>query len=327
MLSESDVLSTLMRRTPGWSLQQDLYCDAGVFRADMERIWYREWLFAIPACEIPKAGNYVVHEVGAYSVVIVRGADGEVRAFHNTCRHRGSVLCRANKGSNPRLVCPYHQWTYEIDGRLLWARDMGPDFDASRHGLKPVHCRDVSGLVYICLGYAIDALDSWWGDLPVQEITEELCGLYVQKRGVAVSTVRRELGCLRAAINHALPAGVARPTIWMPDRPPARDVWLTRQQAAALIRAARRRPETRHLARFILIGLYTGSRKTVILGLKWKPHSAGGHVDLATGMLYRSKRRLRPTGIQLDGLKSQGSSSSIRFWGWPFAIASRVALR
>mgnify|MGYP006285081659 CR=1 FL=1 len=145
------------------------------------------------------------------------------------------------------------------------------------------------------IGYAIDALDSWWGDLPVQEITEELCGMYVEKRGVAVSTVRRELGCLRAAINYALPSGVARPTIWMPDRPPARDVWLTREQAAKLIRAARRRSETRHLARFILIGLYTGSRKTVILGLKWKPHPAGGHVDLATGMLYRKSSGARVT--------------------------------
>lgn len=140
------------------------------------------------------------------------------------------------------------------------------------------------------IGYAIDALDAWWGDLPIREITEELCRLYVEERNVAVSTARRELGCMRAAINYALPSGVARPKIWMPDRPPARDVWLTRQEAARLIRAARRRPETRHLARFILIGLYTGSRMSVILGLKWKPHATGGHVDLATGMLFRKSR-------------------------------------
>ncbi len=61
----------------------------------------------------------------------MRGHDNEIRAFHNSCRHRGSVLCKSKKGSNPKLVCPYHQWTYELDGRLLWARDMGPDFDAS----------------------------------------------------------------------------------------------------------------------------------------------------------------------------------------------------
>ena len=151
MLSTSDVLSQLMRRKPGYSLSQDLYCDEGTYQADLEMIWYREWLFAVPAVEVPKAGSYVVYEVGAYSVVIVRGNDGELRAFHNSCRHRGSVLCKSKKGSNPKLVCPYHQWTYELDGKLLWARDMGPDFDASKHGLKPVHLRVLSGLVYICL--------------------------------------------------------------------------------------------------------------------------------------------------------------------------------
>lgn len=147
MLRESEVLSLLMRRTPAHSLEQDLYCDAGVFEVDMEKIWYREWVFAIPACEIPKAGEFVVHEIGAYSVVIVRGNGGEIRAFHNACRHRGSVLCKTKKGRGPKLVCPYHQWTYELDGSLLWARDMGPDFVASDHGLMSVHCRNVSGMV------------------------------------------------------------------------------------------------------------------------------------------------------------------------------------
>lgn len=151
MLTESDVLSLLMRRKPAHSLAQALYCDPGVFRADMENIWYKDWIFAIPACELTKPGSYVVHEIGAYSIIIVRGNDGEIRAFHNSCRHRGSVLCKAKAGRNPKIVCPYHQWTYELDGRLLWARDMGPDFDASKHGLKPVHCRNLSGMVYVCV--------------------------------------------------------------------------------------------------------------------------------------------------------------------------------
>lgn len=159
MLREPDVLSMLMCRKPAYSLTQEFYCDPGVFRVDLDRIWYRDWLFAIPACEIPKAGNYVVHDVGAYSVIIVRGTDGEIRAFHNSCRHRGSVLCKAKKGTNPKLVCPYHQWTYELDGRLLWARDMGPDFDPAKHGLKPVHSRNIAGLVYICLADEAPAID------------------------------------------------------------------------------------------------------------------------------------------------------------------------
>ena len=145
------VQELLARRVHGYSLEQPFYTDPSIFALDLENIHYKQWLFAIPACEIPKAGDYVIYEVGAYSIVIVRGNDQVVRAFHNSCRHRGSVLCKTKKGRNPRLVCPYHQWTYDLDGKLLWARDMGPDFDTSKFGLSAVHCRVISGLVYICL--------------------------------------------------------------------------------------------------------------------------------------------------------------------------------
>lgn len=147
----SKMETLLARRTPGRALEQAFYSDPDVFQADLENIHYREWLFAIPACELEKTGSYVTHKVGEYRVIIVRGADGVIRAFHNTCRHRGSVICKATKGHAPKLVCPYHQWTYELDGSLLWARDMGPDFDPKQHGLKTVHCREFAGLVYICL--------------------------------------------------------------------------------------------------------------------------------------------------------------------------------
>lgn len=141
----------LSARNPSHALEQPFYTDAEIFAADFEHIFYREWLFAIPSCELEKTGSYVTHKVGDYRIIILRGADGIIRAFHNSCRHRGSIICKAARGNVPKLVCPYHQWTYELDGSLLWARDMGPDFDPSKHGLKTVHCREVAGLVYICL--------------------------------------------------------------------------------------------------------------------------------------------------------------------------------
>ncbi|MCV6597240.1 MAG: aromatic ring-hydroxylating dioxygenase subunit alpha [Mangrovicoccus sp.] len=147
----TSIQALLARRNPAYALEQAFYTDPKIFQADLESIHYRDWLFAIPACELEKPGSYVTHKVGDYRVVIVRGADQEIRAFHNSCRHRGSVICKAAKGHAPKLVCPYHQWTYELDGSLLWARDMGPDFDPKAHGLKPVHCRELAGLVYICL--------------------------------------------------------------------------------------------------------------------------------------------------------------------------------
>jgi len=161
MFQESDLLSLLAARGPNHSLPRAFYTDPDIFGLDLERIWYQSWLFAVPACELPKPGAYVTHKVGLYSVIIVRGADGAIRAFHNTCRHRGSTLCRATKGTSPKIVCPYHQWTYELDGRLLWARDMDAGFDASQHGLRPVHCREVNGLVYICLADAAPPFDAF----------------------------------------------------------------------------------------------------------------------------------------------------------------------
>ncbi len=151
MLDRTETLSRILSRTPDHALERALYCDAGVFQADLDEIWYKEWIFAVPSCEIPKTGNFATLQVGAYPVIIVRGADGQVRAFHNVCRHRGQRLSAKPCGTAAKLVCPYHQWTYELDGRLLYAREMGPDFDASQYGLRPVHCRNAGGMVWICL--------------------------------------------------------------------------------------------------------------------------------------------------------------------------------
>ena len=141
----------LARRQPGYSLERPFYTDPEIYQQDLDQIFYREWLFAIPAAQLTKTGAFARLQIGAYNVILVKGADGEIRGFHNSCRHRGSVLCHNNSGQVAKLVCPYHQWTYELDGRLLWARDMGPDFDASKHNLRAIHVRDLCGLIYICL--------------------------------------------------------------------------------------------------------------------------------------------------------------------------------
>lgn len=147
----SSILELLARRAPGYSLEQPFYTSPAIYELDLEHIFYKEWLYAIPACQLAKTGSYITMRVGACEVIIVRGRDGEIRAFHNSCRHRGSVICKAREGQVAKLVCSYHHWTYELDGRLLWANDMGPDFDASKHGLKPVNLRNLEGLIYICL--------------------------------------------------------------------------------------------------------------------------------------------------------------------------------
>ena len=141
----------LATRKPTYSLPQPFYGDADFHQLDLEQIWHRNWLFAGPECAVPAAGNWFTMEVDTTSLVIVRAADGVVRAFYNTCRHRGSKVCIGEAGKAAKLVCSYHQWTYELDGRLLFAREMGPDFKAADFSLKSAHCRSVGGYVYVCL--------------------------------------------------------------------------------------------------------------------------------------------------------------------------------
>lgn len=151
MATDSDILAQLMSRKPAHSLARPFYTDPDYFDADMRHIWFKDWIYACAAAEMPKTGSYVTFQLGHAPVLIVRGADGEIRAFHNTCRHRGSRVCLAEKGTAAKLTCPYHQWTYNLDGTLVYARDMKEGFDASKHGLKPIHCTTVAGIVFICL--------------------------------------------------------------------------------------------------------------------------------------------------------------------------------
>jgi Rieske 2Fe-2S family protein len=151
----------LMRREAGHSLERAFYTDPEIYAQDLENIFYREWLFAIPACQLTKAGSYAQLQIGAYNVILVKGSDGEIRAFHNSCRHRGSIICEGREGHVAKLVCPYHQWTYDLDGKLLWARDMGPEFNPSKHNLHPVHMRELAGLIYICLAETPPEFDSF----------------------------------------------------------------------------------------------------------------------------------------------------------------------
>ena len=122
------------------------------------------------------------------------------------------------------------------------------------------------------IGYAMTRLIDWWGDRAVSAIRPETCRRYWRERGAADGTVRRELGVLRAAINHAGKEGRLTPVpyVWTPPKPPGRDRWLTRSEAAALLRAAIREPKVRlYLPIFIVLAFSTGARKEAILSLRW----------------------------------------------------------
>ena len=138
-------------RKPGYALPQALYNDADAFAFDMEAIFRRSWILAGFEIELPKAGAWMSFKVGPWPVLITRDRNGDLHAFHNTCRHRGALICAPGRGSSPRLVCPYHRWTYELSGELASATRMPEDFDLSEHALAPVHIERVGGALYVCL--------------------------------------------------------------------------------------------------------------------------------------------------------------------------------
>jgi stachydrine N-demethylase len=152
----SELLAELLAEVQeGYGLPQPFYSDAQVFEAEREHIWHREWVLAGVEAAIREVGQFLQVHVGAYSLLIVRGEDGVSRALHNVCRHRGFVLCEsdtyAGQLKGRRIVCPYHQWAYALDGRLLKARSMPDDFDESAVRLGEAHCEVVGGLIFVCV--------------------------------------------------------------------------------------------------------------------------------------------------------------------------------
>jgi Rieske 2Fe-2S family protein len=146
-----DIEALFKGREVGYSLDAPFYVDPSVFDLDISAIFAKHWLFSAAESEIPEAGDYVTIDIGPYSVIILRDDDEEIRAFHNVCRHRGSRLLKDACGEVGNIVCPYHQWTYRTDGSLIFAESQPPTFDRSRFGLKPIHVRNVAGLIFICL--------------------------------------------------------------------------------------------------------------------------------------------------------------------------------
>ena len=156
----AEMLDKLQKRKTNYSLDREFYTDEDYYQLDLELIYYRDWIFAGHDIEVAEPGQFFTLQIGQYSVIVTRDKNGEIRAFHNTCRHRGSKICLTEKGNaGGRLVCPYHQWTYDLDGKLVYARGMESQqkFDASQHGLKPVHVAAMGGYIWVCV--AEDAPD------------------------------------------------------------------------------------------------------------------------------------------------------------------------
>jgi glycine betaine catabolism A len=145
------VLDLLSGSDHGYTLPQPFYSDPDLFDFDMAAIFGRAWLMIGFEAEVPEAGSHVVATIGRNSVLVVRGRDGAIRGFHNACRHRGSQICADGHGRSSKLVCPYHKWTYDLDGRLIGAARMPPDFRVEQHSLVPIRVELLAGCIYVAL--------------------------------------------------------------------------------------------------------------------------------------------------------------------------------
>jgi len=154
----------LAQRQPGHGLPGELYGRPDIFATDLEVFYNRHWIVVGVTADLPEPGDVSTLDIGKASIILVRDDDENIRAFRNVCRHRGARLKEAGKSTVGMLVCPYHQWTYDLDGQLKHAAHMGKDFDASCRSLIPVAVRVVGAHILVCLSdespQDIDALAS-----------------------------------------------------------------------------------------------------------------------------------------------------------------------
>ena len=141
------------------------YNDMRFFELEREHLWRRSWLLAAHTDELPEPGCFMRWENAGQPVVIVHDDDGRIRAFYNTCSHRGAPVVTEQSGKRPRLTCRYHGWSYSLDGNLIAIRDAA-DFstlDFSCRGLKPVRCEQFGRLVFVNFDDNAPSLIDWLG--------------------------------------------------------------------------------------------------------------------------------------------------------------------
>lgn len=150
--NNTDLYALISNHKDGFSMEKPFYLDADVFEADLERIILPSWHLVDHVSRIPNSGDYFLFEMAGESIIVIRGRDNEIRAFYNVCRHRGSRICREEQGNVRLLRCPYHAWSYDLDGSLKAARLMQDDFNEDDYSLHPCNVRVCEGLIFACLG-------------------------------------------------------------------------------------------------------------------------------------------------------------------------------
>ena len=149
----------------GFSLPRRFYTSTGIYENDIKNYWNNSWLWVGHITQVSEPGDFFVFDYGQESVIISHDRDNQINAFMNVCRHRGSRVCIEKSGSKRVFSCPYHAWTYELDGQLRSAREMGPEFDRHDYSLRQLNLKIFQGLIFVCASDAPPDIEAGLRDI------------------------------------------------------------------------------------------------------------------------------------------------------------------
>jgi choline monooxygenase len=169
------------------------YRDDALWLIERARIFAKTWQFVGHESLLKEAGAWVAQAIADYPIFVVRGTDGELRGFHNVCRHRAGPLTKGDAGlcENGAIACQYHGWRYSLDGRLRSARDFGPaaNFDPRAFNLFPVRVANWRGFIFAALDDQVGEFEAWIAPVDRQFAGADWSNLRVGLRR------RHELAC------------------------------------------------------------------------------------------------------------------------------------
>ena len=145
--TQASALKVLIaRQRPGWALEQPFYTSPSIYEIERRGWLANQWFVVAHRSEVADAGSYIVRELLGESLIFARDGEGTLRGFYNVCRHRGSRICERDGRSN-NLTCPYHAWSYRLDGSLRVASALPEEIDVSALGLRSIRVVEIGGLV------------------------------------------------------------------------------------------------------------------------------------------------------------------------------------
>ena len=148
---------------PVLGLEAKYFNDNALFRRIVDEVFYNNWLLACHASQLSKPGDYLTLEIHDQDILITRTREGELKAFYNVCQHRGHKLAQGN-GNRKLLVCPYHAWSYDLEGKLKAAphANKAPGFDSTKICLTEIRLENFLGFIFINLDTDCLSMDETW---------------------------------------------------------------------------------------------------------------------------------------------------------------------